>query len=166
MLAAGHLRSKVEDRARAGLQSWLHRLASISFQQFALSRMSGSNDACSKHDFISIRLPFSRRQQQAMRATSRASLTEFRSAFPGAGNEAEELWKGLRLVAVVDDFCPVPEDDLLEMYGLADEDLDELLVGALRSLGYRVPGPDESKDMAPLRTVSDAVHFLRAWSGK
>jgi len=108
-------------------------------------------------------LPFSGRQKRAMEGRSGASLEEFKSAFPEAAKEAEELWKGLQSVAVVDGFCPAPEDDLLEIYGLADEDLDEVMVGALSRLGYRVPKPDETNGMEPVRTVRCAVRFLKAW---
>lgn len=111
-------------------------------------------------------LPFSRRQKSAMEERSGSSLEEFRSAFPGAEREAEALWKGLQSVVVVDSFCPAPEDDLLEMYGLADEDLDEVIVGALSRLGYRVPKPAETKGMEPVRSVRDAVRFLKAWDGE
>lgn len=112
-----------------------------------------------------LELPFSRRQKHAMERRSGVSLEEFRSGFPEAEKEAEELWKELQSVAVVDGFCPAPDDDLLGMYGLADEDLDEVIVCALSRLGYQVPKPEEIKDMEAVRTVNDAVLFLK-WCGE
>lgn len=88
------------------------------------------------------------------------------AAFPDEAKEAEEMWKSLRKVSFSEDFCPAPDDDLLAMYGLVDEDLDEIIVDALNNLGYRVPLPSEIVGMEPLRTVRCAVRFLKWCSGE
>jgi hypothetical protein len=49
---------------------------------------------------------------------------------------AELLWEELEALKVVDEFHPDPLDDLLKVYGLADEDLDEDIILAIIRRGW------------------------------
>lgn len=88
------------------------------------------------------------------------SLDEFLQPFGTDRDIAEQVWDSLRAEAVVAEFKPKPDDDLLWVFGLADEDLDELVLHLLRHFGCRVPDPTETEGMRPVRTVSDMILFV------
>lgn len=110
-------------------------------------------------------LPWSRRQ--AKLNSQRLNFTEFdfcqEFSNDGAGNKAKVArvaWKILREEAAVADFRPKPEDDLLRVFGLADEDLDDLILAILEQAGARVPGPAETLAMGPIENVEDLIQFV------
>lgn len=74
---------------------------------------------------------------------------------------AEDVWNILANMAVVEGFKPAPEDDLLNVFGLAEEDLDEDIVLMLL-LKYKcnVPSDDEMRMFGPIATVGDLVFFI------
>ena len=109
-----------------------------------------------------VEMPFSGRQIAAQRDRRDSSLDIFLSSFPGAEREAECVWRAFRSVAVVDNFPPLPDDDLLKLYGVADEDLDDVVLGIFSELNYPVPLPSVTERYAPLRTIRDVVSFVRA----
>jgi hypothetical protein len=88
------------------------------------------------------------------------SRAEFTSEFPGTEDIAQHVWTVLRANAVVDDFRIDPNDELLYVFGLADDDLDELVLNLLRDCGCRIPSPAETAGLPPVRTVSDLIGFL------
>lgn len=107
--------------------------------------------------------PLWRRQSLAMTKRSASSQESFIAHFPKARVEAVEVWNALREIAVVDGFPPDPKDDLLKMYGLVDDDLDEMLEEILVRLNYRLPTPEDTHGAEPVNSVEDAVEFLRVW---
>lgn len=73
-----------------------------------------------------------------------------------------EVLSALRGLAALEAFVPAAQDDLLGIFGLADEDLDDDLVLPLLSrLSCKVPTPGETAEMPPVRTVGDLVRFLQ-----
>jgi hypothetical protein len=95
-----------------------------------------------------------------MRERTNYGLNEFVQHFGRNYEIAKEIWKSLAEEAVVEGFAPKPEDDLLEVFGLADEDLDDLVLGILTRCGCRIPPPSETADMPPVRTVTDLFEFV------
>ncbi|HEX2210569.1 MAG TPA: hypothetical protein VHG93_23010 [Longimicrobium sp.] len=75
---------------------------------------------------------------------------------------AQEIWNTLSREAVVTGFKPKPEDDLLKVFGLADDDLDEIVLRILERCGCRVPAPAETEHLPPVRTVEDLFAFVVA----
>ena len=108
--------------------------------------------------------PIRGRQQALMRARQSYSKEEFIGFFAGRGiasEIADEVWKILTENAAIGGFKPHPEDDLLKVYGLAEEDLDEdVVLELLQRCGCRIPPPAEIDGLKPLTTVADLVDFL------
>ena len=68
------------------------------------------------------------------------------------------VWEKLDVLKVVSQFSPDPADDLLRVYGLAEEDLDEdIILESLRAAGLRTPTQEEVKRAGPINTPADIV---------
>lgn len=72
------------------------------------------------------------------------------------------VWEALGQEADPEGFTPRPTDNLLQVYGLADDDLDDLILAVLERCGCRVPPPSETEKMDPVLTVADMVIFVAA----
>lgn len=89
--------------------------------------------------------PLRRRQRQL--AAARPSLGEagFCEAIVSAGGDAlaaPRIRSRLMVLREDPDFTPYPEDSLLKVFGLAEEDLDEdLILALLEELGLKPPDP-------------------------
>lgn len=108
--------------------------------------------------------PFEDRQEKLAAQRQTWTFEQFRSAAPSTVPEAmlREIWDSLRRESAIDDFRPSPEDELVHVFGLADEDLDEFVQGILRRCNCRVPPPSETSLMKPVNTVADLVDFVAA----
>ncbi|HZG42136.1 MAG TPA: hypothetical protein VEY93_04175 [Longimicrobium sp.] len=107
-----------------------------------------------------VELPFSIPQKRRMRERGGYTKADFVRHFGRDGAVAGVVWDCLAGEAVVENFKPHPEDDLSTVFGLADEDLDDVVLRALHEAGCRVPSPAETATMPPVRTVADMVGFL------
>jgi hypothetical protein len=70
---------------------------------------------------------FYSRQQKLMRLRGEVTAQSFLAMFTGKRERmvARMVWDHLRREAVVPDFRPHPDDRLLTVYGIAEEELDE-----------------------------------------
>ena len=75
------------------------------------------------------------------------------------------MWDCLAAEAVVPGFKPHPDDDLVKVFGLADEDLSDVVLDAVLKTGARVPPGPETAAMPAIRTVSDVVAFVASMKG-
>ena len=105
-------------------------------------------------------LPWSIRQRRRMQQRERYELSDFMRHFGREPDIAEEVWNSLSREAVVEGFKPRPEDDLLKVFGLADEDLDDLVLNILERCRCRIPSPAETAGMPAVRTVADLFVFV------
>jgi hypothetical protein len=98
------------------------------------------------------------------------SLEDFVKFFCARGikaNVAVAAWKAFSEVAMVKDFKPHPEDSLISMYGLAEEDLGEdVVLALLLQLEARVPSPSETAGQRALATVGDVVEFVDRYTNE
>ncbi len=104
--------------------------------------------------------PFAGRQRRLMLERETYSKSDFVRHFGVEADIAEEVWNTLSREAVVEGFKPMPQDHLIEVFGLADEDLDDLVLGLLQRFGCRIPTPPETAEMPPVRNVGDVVAFI------
>jgi hypothetical protein len=109
-----------------------------------------------------LQMPFSVRQRRRM--ATRPGRHAFIAGFPGQEQIAEVVWNLLQGEAMFPGFTPAPDDALLHVWGLADEDLDDLVLEGLQRVGGRVPRPEEIGDSPVLVTVADLVSFLARFS--
>jgi hypothetical protein len=109
--------------------------------------------------------PWSVHQRRRMRRQGASELSDFIRHFDREPDIARELWIALSREAVVEGYRPHPEDDLLKVYGLADEDLDDLVLGLLERCNCRIPPPSETATMPVVRTVADLFTFLERMRG-
>lgn len=75
-----------------------------------------------------LEMPFSGRQNRLANSRPAMSKERFVDAIASSGQgrmAAEVLWDKLVEARVCDRFTPYPDDDLLKVFGLAEEDLDE-----------------------------------------
>lgn len=114
-------------------------------------------------DFI-FQLPFSWRQRRAMETRTAITRDAFVNAAARTPFEAEvaaEVWQRLRHEAVTDDFRPLPSDNLGELYGIAEEELDEdLILSLISQFGVRVPHQNVIDAFGPVETAEDVVRFI------
>ncbi len=104
--------------------------------------------------------PLVRRQQSLMRSRGDYRKQDFCSFFDVVSRSPSLVWDALCSEAVVPGFRPKPNDDLQEVFGLAEEDLDDFVLSILRMCGLRVPAPEETSALPPVRTVADLVLFV------
>ena len=113
-------------------------------------------------------MPFSSRQRKL--ASSRPAISESdfvdRTASSDLGRAAAtSLWKKLQDVKVRDELTPYPDDDLLRVYGLADEDLDEdIILAVIKEVGASVPSREVVTAFGPVRTPLDVVRLVESCS--
>jgi hypothetical protein len=103
--------------------------------------------------------PFAQRQKRLMRSRTGHTPTAFVDVADD-DDIAKAVLDALEGEAVLESFVPHPDDDLLEVYGIADEDLDDLVLKLLKKCDCRIPVPDETRDMEPVRTAGDLVRFI------
>jgi hypothetical protein len=119
----------------------------------------------SKIQFV-VGLPFSIRQRRLAEIRAPLSKDEFtiRIASSEIGKKAADmLWCKLKESAMVEEFTPYPEDDLLHTYGLAEEDLDEdIILAIITCLGVSAPRPDLVRKIGPIRTPIDVIRLIEA----
>jgi hypothetical protein len=65
--------------------------------------------------------PFVQRQTRLMRSRTGHTATAFVEMFPDDDDLAKAVLDALEGEAVLESFVPHPDDDLLEVYGIADE---------------------------------------------
>jgi len=111
-----------------------------------------------------LEMPFSLRQRRLSSIRSAITKDEFISMLtstPSASTIAGMLWDKLNDVKVHDDFTPYPDDDLSQVYGLSDEDLDEdVILFILHSVKREVPSKEAIARFGPVRTPRDIVRFI------
>jgi len=74
---------------------------------------------------------------------------------------ADMLWEKLLEVRADDQFCPYPDDDLLQVFGLAEEDLDEDVILEIITLtGSAVPSRDMLAKFGPVNTPADIIKLI------
>lgn len=105
--------------------------------------------------------PFLQRQERLLRTRQGYGREDFLVEL-GPDCAAAETWAVLREQAEARGFKPMPEDHLGSVFGLADDDLDEVGLELLRRCGCRIPPPEETSTMPRVETVADLVAFIRA----
>lgn len=74
---------------------------------------------------------------------------------------ANFLWEKLSELVVYDGFTPHPDDDLLKVYGLAEEDLDEdVILEIIRVTASNVPDQEALAQFGPVNTPSDIIRLI------
>jgi hypothetical protein len=107
--------------------------------------------------------PLARSQRRLVKERIPISEAMFLAHFQRAGIDggvAAAAWRVLRSEALVDGFTRAPEDDLEQVFKIAEEDLDDMVLALLRECQCRIPPPGETDAMAPVRTVEDLVRFV------
>jgi hypothetical protein len=116
-----------------------------------------------------VQFPFRRRQKAARKerdGVTRKGFVEQLAAAPAEKRAAGLLWDLLVEAAVVDDFRPLPDDGLLELYGLAEEELDEdLILPILQAMELPPPCPATLSEIGEVKTPRDVMRLIRAARG-
>lgn len=78
------------------------------------------------------------------------------------GREAANmLWVKLIEARVDDQFTPYPDDNLLQVFGLVDEDLDEdVILDIIQEMGSKVPTSEALAQFGSVNTPADIVRLI------
>jgi len=109
--------------------------------------------------------PFHYRQKGLAEGRDAWTEQDFLDHFAESGvadEIARSVWGALEQEADPAGFAPRPTDDLRQVYGLADDDLDDLILAVLERCGCRVPPLSKTEKMDPVQTVADFVYFVAA----
>lgn len=98
-------------------------------------------------------------------AESRQSYNrdDFVGYFSGRGLPEEVagvVWEAFMSERIIPEFKPKPEDDILHVFRLGDEELDDVIVDIFKRCKYPVPPASETQYMKEIATVSDLVEFV------
>lgn len=114
-------------------------------------------------------LPFSHRQKRLMKSRPALSMDEFVRQVSDAGGDREAaaaVHRKLMDWAYVDGFTPYPEDSLGQVYGIAEEELDEdFILDILNVLSVPLPSKERLSAFGPVATplqVAQLVSLARA----
>jgi hypothetical protein len=108
-------------------------------------------------------LPLRRRQERLMRERGSLDAEAFVTI---AKDEFERrllirLWDYLRAEAVIHDFRPAVDDDLLAVYRLAEEEVDDdIILNFMTELGIDIPPQSEIDAFGPINTPRKIVQFM------
>ena len=113
-----------------------------------------------------VQFPFRRRQKAARKGRDGVTRIGFVEQLAEAAAEkraAGLLWDLLVEAAVIDDFRPLPDDSLPELYGLAEEELDEdLILHILQAMELPPPCPAALSEIGEVETPRDVMRLIRA----
>ena len=71
------------------------------------------------------------------------------------------LWEKLRHEVVYDGFTPYPDDDLLKVFALAEEDLDEdIILEIISATGSIIPDSDMLCCFGAVKTPYDIIRLI------
>lgn|SRR5215213_59877 len=103
------------------------------------------------------------RQHQLARMRSGRGFEEFAAYFPAETyprDNLREVYKYFQGLQFVKNFPVDPNDDLYKVYGLCDEDLDDVVFELAERCRKRAPADADLEGQSPVRTVADLVRFL------
>jgi hypothetical protein len=111
-----------------------------------------------------LEFPFRGRQKRARRCRDDVTKETFIQALvldEGSKEAASLLWDLLVDSAVIPDFRPLPDDKLLWLYGLADEDLDEdIILRIFNELKITPPSSQITEAVGEIRTPRDILRLV------
>lgn len=114
-------------------------------------------------------LPFSRRQKRLMKSRSPLSEGDFVDQVIAEGGDREAaiiVYRKLREWTYAEDFTPYPEDSLGQIYGIAEEELDEdLILDTLNGLRVTPPSKERVATFGPVDSplrVAQLVSLARS----
>ena len=104
--------------------------------------------------------PFQKRQKDTFDERAEYNKESFVNHFNLPKEISGAVWDILCSDESVEGFKPHPTDDLAFMFGLADDDLDEIILNILSSSGRKFPTQEAANKIAPLINIEDLVVFL------
>jgi hypothetical protein len=112
-----------------------------------------------------IQFPFRQRQNAVHKERMNITKSFFVEELAQSDLErhaAAKLWDLLVEAAVVEEFRPLPNDNFLRLYGLADEDLDDdIILPVLHSIGLD-PDPQIVASVGTVESPIDVMKLIRA----
>jgi len=113
-----------------------------------------------------LNFPWRRRQKLARKNRNGVTKEDFVAALaadPEERRAASLLWDLLVEAAVIEDFRPLPDDDFLRLYGLAEEDLEEdIILKVLEAAARAVPPPATVRELGEISTPARLLALVRA----
>jgi hypothetical protein len=107
--------------------------------------------------------PFGGRQLKLMSSRKNYSQQQFTDYFISldvTNNLSNIVWNELRAESSIDNFKPSPDDNIVFVFGLYEEDFEEFLVNLADRCDKKLPSESELKNMAAINTVQDLIIFL------
>jgi hypothetical protein len=111
-------------------------------------------------------LPFSYRQRRLAGARPPISKEQFVSMISTESADrhaAEKIWESLIAERLDENLAPYPDDSLIHVYGIAEEELDQdLIARVLKELDIPIPDRDFTKQFGAIDSPRGVVHFISA----
>lgn len=101
--------------------------------------------------------PFSKRQNKALVGRENYTQHDFLNSFKGNEKIALVVWELFMNEISVDNFKPLPEDDIGYFYGVDGTDLNDLILEALSSCNREVPTNELIGNIEKVGDVVDLV---------
>lgn len=114
---------------------------------------------------IIMALPFSWRQRALAKQRDPISASEFAKKISSEGGDAEaalEIYANLLDWVYFSEFTPYPDDSLGEVYGIAEEELDEeLILALLQKMGLVPPSAEVLQSFGAIDTPIRVAQLVR-----
>jgi hypothetical protein len=102
------------------------------------------------------------REQKIAKRRSGLGFADFVAYFSGEDiplYKLREVYEYFQNWQSVKNFPVLPADDLIKVYGIVDEDLDDAVIELANR--WRAKLPPSFEGLQPVRTVADIVHLLQ-----
>lgn len=113
--------------------------------------------------FLAANLWMHYRQRRLAQVREGQGFNEFAAYFEGEGiplYRLRDVFIYFQDWQTVKDFPVSAEDDIGDVYGICDEDLDDAVEDLAKAWRVKLPDPAEARRLPPVRTVADLVRFL------
>jgi hypothetical protein len=107
--------------------------------------------------------PFRSRQKKRIRYQKYYNKQNFIEHFDNLNIDqtiTEIVWNRFGQEVSIEGFVPMPNDEIVRLYGIVDEDMEDLLHELLTECNKVIPTQDTLLTMKPLETIQDMVLFL------
>lgn len=109
--------------------------------------------------------PFLGRQRKLAEQRTSYSKDQFLQYFDDLDvdrNVVSDIWDELSPWICHDSFKPMPDDNLAEVFGIVDDDVDDFVLDILKKHLYEIPPPSVTLKMPVIATVADIVRTVAA----
>lgn len=110
-----------------------------------------------------IDMPFGSRQSKVMKCRKQKDKQYFLSLYEAKNITpiiTSVVWDELVINNAIKGFCLSPTDDIVYMFGIADDDLEDLVIDLIDRCDKNIPSEKDLANMPAIETVNDLIVFI------